>query len=351
VDGTTHRLAGEGVTSAGMRWSNDGSRLAYFARGVPMIGSADGTGADAVEVELPPEPAGYYTRDAEWSPDDKQVALLTRGIGALLDARSGEAQVISRNVPPYGTPWPVAFSADGAVIALLEEDPDLERTVLFVRTDTLAARSSALVRHYSLFGWSIDRSFVVLADTAFRLWLIPAESGDGIPLGGPGNLSPDAAEVAYADVENDLVRIVHLATMEDRTIAPQRGFSDSPRWSTDGTLLAYRFDDVAHRLDASADGAAVATIRGIFRFGPDGWVAAANGPELATSRPGRDTSDGATFTARPEANLGAEVSWLPSGDLAFIDDGALHIAAPGGSRDEIACPRSTQILPRQGNRI
>ncbi|MET1011051.1 MAG: DPP IV N-terminal domain-containing protein [Actinomycetota bacterium] len=206
------RVAGIDPVSSGIAVSPDGTMIAYegFDPGgqhVIYVASIDGTNVRALQKTAATAPA---TDVPQFSPDGSQIVYQARGNLFLVDVATGETTQLTNLEPVETTFWDMAptFSPDG-------------ETVLFNR-----ANSNVLNRSWNL--WSVPatggRPRLVLRDAAL------------------GRFSPDGRTIAYfkPTVENPFAGDMWLADADGKDARRlARGDLLAPRWSPDGTKIAY----------------------------------------------------------------------------------------------------------------
>jgi dipeptidyl aminopeptidase/acylaminoacyl peptidase len=196
----------------GLAVSPDGSMVAYAAGVEIHVANIDGTKSRTLEKT--PSPGGAYA--PQWSPDGSQIVYQAKGtanwVGDLfvVDVATGETTRLTHLEPVASALWDMAptFSPDG-------------QTVLFTRPS-----SNYVNQSWDL--WSVPatggRPRLVLRDAAL------------------GRLSPDGGTIAYfkPSPEDPLDGDIWLADADGtdaRRLA--RGDLLAPRWSPDGTKIAY----------------------------------------------------------------------------------------------------------------
>jgi WD40 repeat protein len=349
-DASVRRLAGEAVTVVGIRWSDDEKRLAYFSSGMPAVANGDGSNALVSDASLPPAAAGYSFQDAEWSPDGSTVAFVTRGTALLTDARGADVRSFSEKaVVHYASPWAVAFSPDGALVALLQADAADDRTVLVTRTDTLESREISGIRHSAFLGWSTDGQFLTLADTNYGLWLVPRVDGKPVEVGGYGHPSPVAPELGFVRDADQSLHVQALDGTGDRVVSrPAQGIA---RWAPDGSALAYNSSPLTERVVSASDGKVLVPTSTWISFGPDGRLARGEGSTtLITQDLRRGPDSAATFTVEQLPPAGDQFEWLPGGKIAYVRNRFLYVADPDGAA-RVSCGDVRGIAMPQAPRV
>lgn len=356
VDASAQRLVGEGIDFASLRWAPDATRLAYLAGGVPCIADGDGTNARSIDVSLPEPPVqGSALAQIEWSDDLAHVAFVTRGAAVLADTRTGQGQIVSRQVVVGHET--VAFSRDGSMLAVLEADGasssfDTPGALLLVHTDTLQARAATMMPVMDFVRWSADgRWLAVNVNRGVSLVAVEslkfADSLDGTQR---APVSPDGTKVA--SVIDGGIHIRNFDGTEDRVLAADASSAEVVQWAPDGSAIAY-VDGSGLHVVRTSDGAVLLSDPpfryGVdLTFGPDGWVATNDFMgTMRTQRLGSGADAGASFSVSlPNAPLGFNFLWLDA-KIAFVGDGALHIARPDVSDSHVAC-RAGRLYTPQG---
>lgn len=227
---------------AAPRWSHDGARLAFEARGQRQ-GRAlvvDADGRNLIDLGAGARP--------DWSPDDKQVVFEVQNVG--------RTSVWVQNADGKGNTWIGAggaprFSPDGSSLAV--------RAPLRI-VDVLTGHQRPIFddddRVAKTLGcdWSPDGrnlAAVVVRDGGNELVVAPVER-DGEPprvrlraeLRGAPAWSPDGRHLAVTIYDPELkTRRLHVVEVEGddppRLIPGQDGDSYDPAWSPDGGQLAF----------------------------------------------------------------------------------------------------------------
>ena len=196
----------------GLAVSPDGSMVAYAAGGEIHVANIDGTNSRTLEKT--PSPSRAYA--PQWSPDGSQIVYQEKGTANwvgdlfLVDVATGKTTRLTHLEPVASGLWDMApaFSPDGQM-------------VLFTRPS-----SNYVNQSWAL--WSVPatggRPKLVLRDAAL------------------GRLSPDGGTIAYfkPSPEDPLDGDIWLADADGtdaRRLA--RGELLAPRWSPDGTKIAY----------------------------------------------------------------------------------------------------------------
>lgn len=356
-DASSERLAGDEATLEGARWSYDSERLAYFAGSVPHVTSGAGAPEFVVEVELPKTAEPFSYRAAQWSRDGRQLAFISAHTGILADARGERFHIFSeRMLETYAPPWTLAFSADGAFLAGLEQLAGDERSVVMLDTEALTTQQIVLGFHYTLAGWTAD-------DAAVAVWaneteLLPRDGSEPRTFPGYALPSPTKPEIAVPDQG---LRIVDLSDGRERNLLYAEYSLSAFRWLADGQSLAVRGNSLENSGYLSAvDGNTLVSGFGV--VGPDAWVAL---PELAHPESGVRTMNlydarakGAHFSMEfADERVGGElvgpsrVRWLTSGSLAFISKDELHLATRNGSSNRVLCTGVATLEPPQAGHL
>jgi hypothetical protein len=356
-DASSMHLFGDVPSLEGARWSEDSEVLAYFDRGVPMLARRDGSGGFSVPLELLGSSDSVGNQAAEWSRDGRKVAFATHGVGVVMDANGEGAHVFSKTmINGYGTPWMLAFSGDGLMLAGLEAENGTagKRNVVLVDTQSYDVREVEGIVHYALSGWMGDDSAVTLWDVNVQLWLLPRDGSAARVLPGWGSRpSPTNPQIALGGPG---LHLIDLADGSERALLPEDWNVQAVRWSPDGETLGFLTTSEEHGGYISvADGKRLADELGV--MGPDGWVALPDARRrtsgIVTQKLRGPAGAGARFALRPPDgtdNLVVEwfTSWLPDGKLAFLSTDGVHIAAADGSSNRVVCPRSMALISAQG---
>ena len=242
-------------------WSRDGLRLAYWSQKSPtdpshlMVATEDGSDSLIIFTDA----AGRVPWSLDWSPDGQHVAFsLCTADDPPCDERmfvvptdgsaaSGAAPVGDAGLTAIRPVW----SPKGDLLAFSANKAGLEAGIYVMPPDGSGTpqRISHIVDDtpYAFFtvGWSADGTSIVTqasSGTDTDVWVVPVAGGDarditlqpgedGIP-----KWSPDGTSVAYlANGLSDLT-IVPGSGGTPRTLVGSAG--GTPTWSPDGTKLA-----------------------------------------------------------------------------------------------------------------
>lgn len=193
----------------------------------------------------------------QWSPDERQVALVSRNQDICLYDVQGQAAPDCLNVQPAGLP---SWAADGRTIAYVSRLPDGG----LYRVDAQTRQVTPILQGARFVGglvWSPDGQTLAYSrqdapGAARRIYVIgrdesaPRQLTDGANSQDQPSWSPDGAQIAYneyvvADRMPD-ARAVRVADGQTTLISGLDFAIDAdPQWSPDGAWVAFvtdRFD-------------------------------------------------------------------------------------------------------------
>ena len=215
VDGSHARQL---VQGSDVKWSPDGKRIAYVAKGEPngsqiWVRWMDGEGAATQISHVTESPSAL-----EWSPDGKSIAF-------MMNVPIKETWRIAMPAPPKGAKW-------------IEPPKIVSR--LNYRSDRIGYTDEA-VRHL----------FVIPADGGTPRQLTNGDWNASAP-----SFSPDGKWVAFSslrtkDAESAFrksnIYAANVETGEIKQITNRNGTSNGPEYSLDGKLIAFiSADSVDH---------------------------------------------------------------------------------------------------------
>lgn len=210
--------------------SPDGTMFAYASCCSPpnpvFVANVDGTGV------RPLTPEGVDGFGPRWSPDGSTVVYQRRDAATLeignlvvVDVSSGKTTQITNLDPETSHGWwfmAASFSSDG-------------QTIIFHMP---RGRQGA--------------------DTRWDVWSVPVAGGEPtlmIPDASMGVYGPGGEQLAYLDSPRGIWSSSRLmvadADGDDPRVLVQSDKIDIPRWSSDGTRIAYRASDGIHVVDVA----------------------------------------------------------------------------------------------------
>jgi Tol biopolymer transport system component len=206
------------VQGSDVKWSPDGKRIAYVAKGEPngsqiFVRWMDTEGASTQVSHVTEAPSAL-----EWSPDGKSIAF-------MMNVPIKETWRIAMPTPPKGAKW-------------IESPKIVSR--LNYRSDRIGFTDEA-VRHI----------FVIPADGGTPRQITTGEWNASAP-----NFSPDGKWIAFSslrtkDAESAFrkshIYAANLETGEIKQITSRNGTSNGPEFSPDGKLISFiAADSVDH---------------------------------------------------------------------------------------------------------
>ena len=232
ADGTNKRHLHD--SGANLRWSSDGTRVAYGAREGLWVANVDGT-----HKQLLVEDGSYH----KWSPDGTRIAYKTRADELwVIGADGTDKQQLGRIdsiffLDSYHFVW----SPNGSRIAYRTNDRSL-----WVADADGTNKQQLMYRNkgYRLL-WSPDSAKVAYFTSDGELWIADADGTNQRQLGESAyspRWSPDGTRIAYTSRSDRTSGQVMWVADADGTNKRQLGelFSGtSLRWSPDGTKIAY----------------------------------------------------------------------------------------------------------------
>jgi TolB protein len=267
-------------------WSPDGSQAAFMVQYESSAGlhvvNADGSNLRLLAPAPPhePQPERVLTQGSPaWSPDGTKIAFAS---SRAWDSGGLDIYVIN---------------ADGTDLQRLTDDPSFEEAPRWSPDGSMIT--------FEAFGWGNNRygsTHIMNADGSERRVLIDAASA------GDANWSPDGEWIAYTD--GRFCCAVHIVRLDgtERHDLTVGGISGRwPRWSPDGTTLAWS----AHENGGSLDGIfiydlrtgetrLVSSVTGKLEWSPDGeWIAVAMA-EIDTC--GHPTRAGGLYLVRADGS-------------------------------------------------
>ncbi|HFD39002.1 MAG TPA: S9 family peptidase, partial [Anaerolineae bacterium] len=248
------------------RWSPDGCRLAY---------ALDLDGGEAYDLwvcdlttgqhlNLTPDTPDALQPNFDWSPDGRQVAILSDRAGRfdtyVLPATGGQAQPVLST--PYPD-WEVRWSPDARWLAVVTEAQGQDRWTFIVplaggEPRLVGDESGPLCAQGSR--WSPDGCRLAFASDRhgrFDIGLYELASGEitWLTEGGADHeqpaWSPDGRRLAYTVGHGPLneVAVRDLATGRTATYRVAAGVHYRPRFTLDGVHLLFAFDNPARPTD------------------------------------------------------------------------------------------------------
>ena len=218
--GADHRLF---LLSGTMRWSRDGTRIAYGSGNGIWTVNSDGAG-----------PQQLTTSGAApvWSPDGAKIAYVNRGIWVMNSDGAGPQQLTTSGAAPVWSP-------DGAKIAYVN------RGIWVMNAD--GANPQQLTGTGSSPAWSRDSTRIaygIAYGSGNGIWTVNADGTNPQQLTTSGSSpawSPDGTRIAYGNGNG-------IWTVNADGTNPQQltTSGSSPAWSPDGAKIAY--NESGHQL-------------------------------------------------------------------------------------------------------
>ncbi len=269
-------------------WSPDGRYLSYISKksGTDEVWLWPANGEPEVQLSH----LGGRIHSMNWSPDARSVAVACSRLGAYdiyrVDVPSGKAVRLTSDTRFEVNP---VFTPDSRNVLFVRLDDKWEdHDVMLVSAS--GGESRLVVSDTDLFDYTYGKMFGypdVSADgrtVLFRsqrsghtnIWLVPIEGGEPRPLAADdaeqGNVgvniaeakwSPTGRDVLYTSNDNGTLelRVTNANTGESRTVfSPGAGMCANPRWSPDGSRIAFRYGTTTTPADlwvvSVADGSA-----------------------------------------------------------------------------------------------
>lgn len=248
--GPVRRITTDPATDSSPIWSPDGKRLAFFRyRKIGLevvIASLDGG---------PEHSLGIVTDGISWSPDGKTLAVSDRPTPDqpprvfTLAVETGFKKQLALDGGPEFSDGRTRFSPDGKWVAFVRTSPALSELYVVSATGGPTRRVTTNAGRVDSLDWLPDGSGLIFSSSRsgkYQAWEVSIEGGEMVPVSGlegqcrDVTVSPDGTRLAYQRWETD-VNIFRMKISGGDPVRVTNGTQtdDSPIVSPDGKRVAF----------------------------------------------------------------------------------------------------------------